>query len=89
MTPQFVESVMFDTMKTILLVSSPALFAALLVGLTISIFQATTQINEMTLAYIPKIVTIFAVLVVFLGFMLDQMMAFTSRIFSDFGRFVQ
>lgn len=89
MTPQFVESIAFETLKLVLLVSSPVLAVALMVGLVMSIFQATTQINEMTLAYIPKIVAIYATLVVAAGFIIDRLMTFTTGIFSDFTRYVQ
>lgn len=89
MTPQFVEGVAFEAMKLIVLVSMPALLAALTVGLAISILQATTQINEMTLAFIPKIIAIYGTLILFSGFMLDRLMDFCTKIFSDFSRFIQ
>lgn len=88
MTPQFIESVAFDAIKLILVVSGPMLGVALVVGLVVSIFQATTQINEMTLAYIPKILAIFGTLIICAGFVLDRMMDFTKEIFSDFSRFI-
>ncbi|TVQ76234.1 MAG: flagellar biosynthetic protein FliQ [Bradymonadales bacterium] len=88
MSIQFVESVAFDAIKLILTVSGPLLFTALLVGLTVSVFQATTQINEMTLAYIPKILAIYGMLILTAGFILDRLTQFTTGIFSDFSRFV-
>ena len=81
MTPQFIEAVAMEAIQTVLMVS------ALIVGLLVSIFQATTQINEMTLAYIPKIVAIYLALLLFSGFMLDRLVSFTTHIFSDFSRF--
>lgn len=88
MTPQFVESVAFDAIKVILTVSGPMLGVALIVGLIVSIFQATTQINEMTLAYIPKILAIYGTLIFTAGFILDRLTGFAKGIFSDFSRFI-
>jgi len=86
-TPAFIQGIAFETLQTVLLVSAPVLIVALIVGLTISILQATTQINEMTLAYIPKIVAIYVTLIAFGGFIIDRLMGFTTRFFSDFERF--
>jgi flagellar biosynthetic protein FliQ len=88
MTPQFVESVAFDTIRIILLVSGPMLGVALIVGLAVSVFQATTQINEMTLAYIPKILAIYGTIILTAGFILDRLMNFAVEMFSDFSRFI-
>ncbi len=71
-----------DGVYTILIVSAPMLVIGLVVGLIISIMQATTQIHEQTLAFVPKIVAIFAALIIFGGFMLTSLTEFTSRIFS-------
>lgn len=89
MTPQFIQGFAVETLKVVLLASLPALLAALVVGLVVGIFQATTQINEMTLAYIPKMVAIYVTLIIFAGFIMDRLMNFTSGIFSDFTRFIQ
>lgn len=89
MNPQFIEGIAFESLKLILMVSGPTLLVALVVGLAVSVFQATTQINEMTLAYIPKIVAIYVTLVAAGGFMIDRLMSFTSGIFSDFTRYIQ
>jgi len=89
MTPAFVQGLAMDTMKLILIISAPALLTALIVGLTISVIQATTQINEMTLTYIPKMVAIYTSLIIFGGFILDRIMNFSIGIFSDFTRFTQ
>jgi len=77
MTPDTVISLAQRALEVTLLISAPPLLAALLTGLIVSIFQAATQINEMTLSFIPKLVAIFVVLVVFgpwmLGIMIDYM----------------
>ncbi len=67
---------------TILIVAAPMLVLGLIVGLLVSIIQATTQIHEQTLSFVPKIVAIFAALIIFGGFMLTRLSEFTLRIFS-------
>jgi len=64
-----------------LLLSAPMLAFGLVVGLVVSIFQAVTQINEMTLAYIPKILAVFVALAIFGPWMLQMTLNFTSTIF--------
>jgi flagellar biosynthetic protein FliQ len=77
MTPESVLTIAQHALEITLLMSAPPLLAALLTGLIVSVFQAATQINEMTLSFIPKLVAIFVVLVLFgpwmLGLLLDYM----------------
>ena len=87
MTVQFVEGMAMQTLSLVLIVSMPVLTVALVVGLTMSIIQATTQVNEMTLAFIPKIVAVYLTLIAASGFMIDRLVDFTHQIFSDFSRF--
>lgn len=89
MTTEFVEGVAFQAIQVILLVSAPVLLVALVVGLIFSVIQATTQINEMTLAFVPKIVAVYLTLVFAAGFIIERLVGFASSIFSDFSRFVQ
>ena len=63
-------------------ISTPAMLTALVVGLVISLFQALTQIQEMTLSFVPKIVAIFASLLLFLPFMLATLIAYTQELAS-------
>ena len=74
-------TVMQDGVLTIITVAAPILIVAMVVGVIISIFQATTQINEQTLAFVPKIVAILIVLIVFGGMMLTNMTDFTHRMY--------
>lgn len=74
-------TVMQDAVTTILTVAAPIMIVAMVVGVVISIFQATTQINEQTLAFVPKIVAILLVLLVFGGMMLSNMTDFSTRMF--------
>lgn len=73
---------------TILMVSGPLLIIALVVGLIISIIQATTQIQEQTLAFVPKIIAVLAGIVIFGPWMLSHMLSYTTEIFSNLTRFV-
>jgi len=69
------------TLKLALLLSLPALLVGMIVGLLISIFQATTQINEMTLSFVPKIIAIAIVLIFTLPWMMNEMIDFTKYVF--------
>ena len=77
MTPESVLTLAQQALQVTLLMAAPPLLAALLTGLVVSVFQAATQINEMTLSFIPKLVAIFVVLVLsgpwMLGIILDYM----------------
>ncbi|MGJ9381423.1 flagellar biosynthetic protein FliQ [Salipaludibacillus neizhouensis] len=73
---------------TTLLISGPLLITALAIGLAVSIFQATTQIQEQTLAFIPKIAGVLIALIVFGPWMLTQMLTFAEEIFSNLHQFI-
>lgn len=88
MTQELLMQIAQGSVYTILLVTAPALGVGLLVGLAVSIFQATTQIQEQTLAFIPKIVAIFIVLLAVGPWMLRVLLEFTMGIFGNLHRFV-
>ena len=69
-----------DAIWVVIKISGPVMFIALIVGLVISLFQALTQIQEMTLTFVPKIVAIFFSLLIFLPYMADTLGAFMQRI---------
>lgn len=73
--------VMQEAVTTIMTVSAPPLIIGMVVGIIVSIFQATTQINEQTLAFVPKIIAILLALLVFGGWMLTGLSDFTLRLF--------
>lgn len=83
MTTQYVLGLGRDAVMLTLLVSAPMLGLGLLVGLVISIFQAATQIQEMTLTFIPKIVAVALALLVFLPWILAKMVDYTNALFSS------
>ena len=70
-----------EAFSRILLISGPALLIGMLVGLVISIFQATTQIQEQTLSFVPKLIAIFLTLILAGNFMLNLLLNFTKTIF--------
>lgn len=69
-----------DGIFTLILVSSPMLIVALIVGVAISLLQALTQIQEMTLVFVPKIVAVFIALLIALPFMGDVLQGYMARI---------
>lgn len=82
MNQEVILDIVGSALTTTLMVAGPALGAALIVGLLVSIFQATTQIQEQTLTFVPKIISVFLVLILAGSFMINTLIAFTNRIFS-------
>ena len=80
MTGSEVLDVARDSILTLVLVSSPLMLIGLIVGIIISLFQALTQIQEMTLAFVPKILAIFIAMLVALPFMADLMQSHMARL---------
>lgn len=70
-----------EALWVILQTAGPIMLAGLLVGITIAVFQALTTIQEMTLTFVPKILVIFTAVVVFLPYMMTNMMEFAGRLF--------
>ena len=75
--------------KTILLVAGPMLGLSLLVGLMVSAFQAMTQINEMTLTFLPKIATMFVVLLVMFPWMVQILVGFMTQVWGSIPEMAQ
>ena len=72
-----------EALELTLLVSAPLLLTALAVGLVVSVFQAATQINEMTLSFIPKLLGVFVAIVVSGPWILQLLVDYTQRIFTN------
>jgi len=83
MTPDFVTGFFMEGLKTAILLAAPMLLAGLIVGLLVSMFQAATQINEMTLVFIPKMLAVGLALLIFFPWMLQLMIDFTQQVFSN------
>ena len=80
MTPEMVLNLVRQGLEVTILVSAPLLLTALVTGLLVSVFQAATQINEMTLSFIPKLLAIFLALVIAGPWMLGLMVDYTRRL---------
>lgn len=83
MNPESVMNLGQQAMEVLLLVSAPILLVVLIIGLAVSIFQAATQINESTLSFIPKLVGVFAALVVAGPWMLSVMLDYMRLVFTS------
>jgi len=81
MTPEMVVTIGREALTAVLMVSAPLLLVALVVGLVISIFQAVTQINEMTLTFVPKILGVALALLIFLPWMINLLTDFARHMF--------
>jgi flagellar biosynthetic protein FliQ len=88
MTPESVMSLGYEAMKLSLLLAAPLLLVALITGLIISLFQAATQINEMTLSLIPKLLAVFATLVIAGPWMLETLLDYMRNLFSSIPQLV-
>jgi len=75
--------ILTEAVTTVVLCAAPMLIVAMVVGLLVSIFQATTQINEQTLAFVPKIVSVMLSLLVFGGFIFSTISGFVTRLFDS------
>ncbi len=83
MTPENAMTIGRQALEITFMVSAPLLLAALITGLIVSIFQAATQINEMTLSFIPKLLVMFTMMVVAGPWMLTVMMDYMHQLFSS------
>jgi flagellar biosynthetic protein FliQ len=89
MTTDFVIGIMAESVKLTLLIAAPALLVGLLVGFLVSLFQAVTQVQEMTLVFVPKIIAVFVTIIVAMPWMMNLLMAFTERLFRDIPHWVR
>ncbi len=89
MSPEFVTGLGLEALKMIGILAGPLLVAGLVVGLLVSVFQAVTSIQEMTLTFIPKMVVVGFVLVFLFPWMLELMMEYTTRIISEIPQYIR
>jgi flagellar biosynthetic protein FliQ len=82
-----VVTVLRDAIYTVIKAAAPMLIVGLVIGLIISIFQATTQINEQTLSFVPKIVAILLTLLLCAGFIMNTLEDFIYRVYEYINRF--
>lgn len=88
MNEQSVIDIAEQGIYTVMIVSGPLLLVGLVVGLLVSIFQATTQIQEQTLAFVPKIVAVLLAIIYFAPWMINHLITYTSGILGNLTRFV-
>lgn len=89
MSPEFVVGFAKEAIELTILISLPVLGVGLIVGLAISIFQATTSIQEMTLSFVPKILAVMLGLLYFAPWMLEKMMSFTVNIINNIPMYIR
>lgn len=89
MTQEFVIGFGRQSIELALMISLPMLGIGLLVGLIVSIFQAATQIQEMTLSFIPKIIAIFLALLFSFPWIMDKMLTFTREVFTNIPLYIK
>jgi len=75
--------------RVVIYVSAPVLLISMIVGLIISIFQATTQIHEQTLTFVPKILSVIAAIALFGSWMLRMLIEYTQNILTNMNQFIK
>lgn len=88
MSAEFIIRLAGEAVTVILKAAAPLLLVALTVGLLVSIFQATTQIQEQTLAFIPKIIAVFVSVLIFGEWILTVLVEFTYNLLNNLYRFI-
>jgi flagellar biosynthetic protein FliQ len=89
MTPEFVIGFARQSIELTLAISLPMLGVGLGVGVLVSILQAATQIQEMTLTFVPKIIAVFLALLISFPWIMDKMITFTQDIFLNFPQYIK
>jgi len=88
MSVEFVTGFFLEAIKITVLLSAPVLLSGLLVGILVSIFQAATSINEMTMTFIPKMLAVAIALVLFFPWMMQTMVEFTENLLKNLPAFI-
>jgi flagellar biosynthetic protein FliQ len=89
MTVDLVIGLAAEAIKVTLLLAAPMLIIGLAVGLVVSIFQAVTQIQEMTLTFVPKIVAVMVALIVALPWMINLIVTYTQKLFHGIPMYIR
>ncbi len=82
MTQELAIQIIRETLFTAVMIAAPMLLAGLIVGLTISLLQSVTQVNEMTLTFIPKIIAVVVVMILFMPWIMNRALLFANSIFN-------
>jgi flagellar biosynthetic protein FliQ len=89
MTPEFIIGFARQSIELTLAISMPMLGVGLGVGVLVSILQAATQIQEMTLTFVPKIIAVFLALLISFPWIMDKLITFTQDIFLNFPQYIK
>jgi flagellar biosynthetic protein FliQ len=89
MTPEFITSYFMEAIKTAIMLAGPMLMVGLVVGIIVSMFQAATQINEMTLVFVPKMIGVALALLVFFPWMLRVISDFSQNMFANLPMYIR
>ena len=89
MTVDVVTEIVRDSLYTIIITAAPLLLVSLVVGLTISIFQTITSIQEQTLTFVPKILSIFLMLMLLGHWMLNNIISYTEDLWNNFALYIR
>ncbi len=88
MTEEMLIALAQRALLTVLMVAAPMLASGLIVGLVVSILQATTQIQEQTLTFVPKIIAVLGAIVLFGSWMLNTMIQFTYNLYNNINFYI-
>ena len=88
MSPEFVTGFFFEAMKVVVMLALPVLMFGLVAGVLVSIFQAATSINEMTLVFIPKMIAVGVAIVIFFPWMLGTIIDFTRNLILNLPNYI-
>jgi flagellar biosynthetic protein FliQ len=89
MTPEFITGFFLQAIKTAIMLAAPMLCVGLVVGILVSMFQAATQINEMTLVFVPKMLGVAIALLVFFPWMLRVISDFAQNMFNNIPMYIR
>ena len=89
MSVDFIVGIMAEIIRVALMISAPVLLVGLVVGVVISLLQAVTQVQEMTLVFVPKIVASLVALVAALPWMINLLVSFTHHLFSNIPNYIK
>ena len=89
MSPDFVTGFFIEAVKTAIFLAAPCLLFGLVAGVLVAIFQAATQINEMTLVFIPKMLAVGVALLIFSSWMVSLIVDFTQNVFVNIPMYIK
>jgi len=89
MSTELIMGIAAETVRVTLLISAPLLIIGMIVGLVVSIFQAVTQIQEVTLVFVPKIIAVLLAMVLVLPWMMNVMVTYTQNLFHNIPMYIR